>query len=741
MKFADCSRVKTMGNFILSAVILAGLAGSAPAKETDDGQIEIKPLEAAADDSPATQPATQPARPDKKWLDEIVVTATRGETTRFAAPYSIGTIKFNDFENNELYRTSTRAMEEEPSVMVQKTAHSQGSPYIRGFTSFRNIMMLDGVRLNNSIFRPGPNQYWNLVDPFTIDRLEITRGPGSVLYGSDGIGGVVNAILRKPTGYGEGFNWFRQVYYRFSTAERSNVMRGEINATYDDVLGVLAGGGMRLFGEVDGGGGVGPQDKTDYQEWTGDLKLQYMPNRDTQLTLAHYSFGQDDAWRTHKTIYGISWEGTTIGDELKRILDHRHSLTYLRYRQRNIAPWLYEAEATVSFQELIEKRWRVKSSGAADKQGVDVNTLGNALKFISPSPIGKLTYGVDWYHDDVDSFKDKYNADGTFDASEIQGPVGDDATYDLVGVYAQDQVPLGESFELLLGGRYTYARADAESVKDPDTGNEISVKEDWESLVGNARLSWFPIKDRVNVYAGLTQGFRAPNLSDLTRLDTARTNEIETPSPGLDPENYITYETGVKYREEDFLGEVSYYYTDISDMILRTPTGNVIGGDNEVTKNNTGQGYVHGVELAAKYRVHPQWQLFGNFSWMYGEVETFPTSAMDAEMEPLSRLMPPEGHFGVRWDSKNKKFWARLACTAAGKADELSTRDKADTQRIPPGGTPGYFTVDLNGGWRVNENVELWAGLENLTNEDYRIHGSGVNEPGINFKFGMKWRF
>jgi hemoglobin/transferrin/lactoferrin receptor protein len=126
---------------------------------------------------------------------------------------------------------------------------------------------------------------------------------------------------------------------------------------------------------------------------------------------------------------------------------------------------------------------------------------------------------------------------------------------------------------------------------------------------------------------------------------------------------------------------------------------------------------------------------------MYGEVDTFPTSAPVTRREPLSRLMPPTGHVGLRWNQPNNKLWVETVFTVAGEADPLSTRDQADTQRIPPGGTPGYFTVDLRGGYKVTEGLEIWAGLENLTNEDYRIHGSGVNEPGINFKMGMKWRF
>jgi hemoglobin/transferrin/lactoferrin receptor protein len=79
--------------------------------------------------------------------------------------------------------------------------------------------------------------------------------------------------------------------------------------------------------------------------------------------------------------------------------------------------------------------------------------------------------------------------------------------------------------------------------------------------------------------------------------------------------------------------------------------------------------------------------------------------------------------------------------TAACQADKLSTRDEGDDQRIPPGGTPGYLTVDLRGGCQVREGLDVWVALENLTNEDYRIHGSGVNEPGINLVVGLKWKF
>jgi hemoglobin/transferrin/lactoferrin receptor protein len=626
--------------------------------------------------------------------------------------------------------------------MVQKTSYGQGSPYIRGFTGFRNVFLIDGIRLNNSVFRDGPNQYWNTIDPYTIDRLEVVKGPASVLYGSDAIGGAVNALHRRPSGYGEGLQWKRRIYTRLASAERSLVTRGEVDATVDEWLGVLVGGTWQEYGDVHGGKHVGKQPFTGYRVCSGDFRLEYHPDPDSTLTLAHYQFYQDDAWRTHKTIHGIAWEGTTVGGERERRLDQGRSLSYARYRKENLGGFVEAYELTFSFQQTRERRRRVRDSRGIDHQGFDVQTYGLGAQFETPSPIGRWTYGLEWYHDEVSSFADKFNPDGSLNKREIQGPVADDARYDLLGLYVQDEIPVGDQLEVILGGRYTFAAADADRVKDPDTGRQIGVDENWCSLVGSARAAYFLDPERHwNLFGGVSQGFRSPNLSDLTRLDTARSNEIETPSPGLDPEKYITYEAGVKTSYDRVQAQAAYYYTSIDDMIVRSPTGRVIGGNNEVAKSNAGDGYVHGVEVQADWEFVPQWTAFGNFAWLYGEVETYPTSAPVVRSEPLSRLMPPTGQLGLRWDHPDGKVWLQSTCTIAGEADELSTRDAADTQRIPPGGTPGHTVFDLRGGWRVKQGLEVWGAVENLTNNDYRVHGSGVNEPGVNFKIGLSWEF
>jgi len=113
-------------------------------------------------------------------------------------------------------------------------------------------------------------------------------------------------------------------------------------------------------------------------------------------------------------------------------------------------------------------------------------------------------------------------------------------------------------------------------------------------------------------------------------------------------------------------------------------------------------------------------------------VETYPTSDPVKKSEPLSRLMPATANLGLRWEPREKGFWVEGLVTIAGRQDRLSTRDKGDTQRIPPGGTPGYTVLTIRAGWQVTEHVTLSLAVENVTNEDYRIHGSGLNEPGTN---------
>jgi hemoglobin/transferrin/lactoferrin receptor protein len=679
---------------------------------------------------------------DSVTLSEIVVTPTRTEKAPFDTPYVVQRVTAEDIQTRQLSRSLPDALKETPGVMVQKTAYGQGSPFIRGFTGFRTLMLVDGIRLNNSVFREGPNQYWSTVDPLSVERLEVVKGPGAVLYGSDAVGGTVNAITQSRQGYGEGFLWDRHACYRFASAEGSHTGRGAISASVDRRFGVLAGGSAKAFGDLEAGRDMGEQRKTGYEEWDADFKAQYFPDADSELVLAHQHVDQDDIWRTHRTVFGQSWHGTTVGDDRKHIFDQDRDLTYLQFRARRIESAVEAVTASVSWQEQEEALDRVRSNRTREKQGFDVSTFGAWFQLESPSPFGRWTYGAEYYHDDVDSFARRYRADGVLSRTEVQGPVADEATYDLIGVFAQDDIPINDALDLIIGGRYTHAAVNANRVRDPQTGDPASMDEAWNSGVGSGRLLCRLDKpERWHLFAGVSQGFRAPNLSDLTRFDIARSGELETAVPALEPEEFLSSEIGVKARYENWSAEVAYFHTLIDGMIVRAPTGKTIDVAAEVTKRNAGDGHLHGVELGARWQFHPQFSTFGWLTWMEGELEQFATSAPRGEKAPISRLMPLTGQIGLRWDHPNRKFWAEAVTTLAARQDLLSPDDERDTQRIPPGGTPGYLVATVRGGWRPTPNTSLTAALENVSDEDYRIHGSGLNEPGRNVVVSFSVRF
>jgi hemoglobin/transferrin/lactoferrin receptor protein len=675
-------------------------------------------------------------------LPAVLVTATRTPKAPFDIPFSVSVVNAAKLEQYSP-RTLPEALRDLPSVMIQKTSHGQGSPYLRGFTGFRTMLLVDGIRLNNSTFREGPNQYWNTVDSFALDHLEVVRGPSSVLYGSDAIGGTVNAFSSGRMEFGPGFDWDMRTLYRVSTAESSHIGRSEISGNLDEHFGFFLGGTIKEFGDVRGGRTVGKQDQTGYAERDWDAKLEYRLNENSRLVYGHQTVDLDNAMRTHATVYGLRWNGTTAGTDFERELDQNRDLNYLQYHAENLDGFIDTLHASVSHHLQIDTERRLRSDLRRDYQGYDVNTLGLSLQLESPSPIGRWVYGGEYYHDWVDSYYRRYTAAGALQAQNLQGPVADDATYETLGFFVENHLPLFDGrLELITGGRYDYASADARRVQDPFTGALLSFADSWDTLVGSERLLYHLDEARHwNVFGGASQGFRAPNLSDLTRFDIARTGEQEIPAFNLKPEHYISFEAGVKTSYDHFSAEAVYFYTMIDDMIVRVPTGAVLGGNAVVAKENSGAGHVHGVELSASVKLAEEWTLWSNFTWMEGQLETAVIVGGAQQTEPLSRVMPTTVNYGLRWEATNRRFWAEAASTVSAGQHRLSASDRLDTQRIPPGGTPGYDIYHLRAGWQVNKYFGLNASLENILDADYRIHGSGVNEPGRNLILSAEVKF
>ena len=144
------------------------------------------------------------------------------------------------------------------------------------------------------------------------------------------------------------------------------------------------------------------------------------------------------------------------------------------------------------------------------------------------------------------------------------------------------------------------------------------------------------------------------------------------------------------------------------------------------------------MEAQTAWKFSPNWTLSGFLTYQYGDSDRPAFLGGPEITEPVSRLSPFRGSVSLRYDDPSGKLWSEARLTAAAEADRLAANDKGDTQRIPPGGTPSYFTAALYAGWVATDNLQFNLALENLTDEDYRIHGSGLNESGFNATLSAK---
>ncbi|OUR71849.1 hypothetical protein A9Q78_08515 [Methylophaga sp. 41_12_T18] len=675
-------------------------------------------------------------------IEAMSVTAQRLQASTLLSAHTVHTIDQAELEQKQP-RNLPEALNQLPGVMIQKTANGQGSPFIRGFTGYRTLALIDGVRYNNSVYRDGPNEYFSLIDVSSLSSIELLSGPSSALYGSDAIGGALNLQTQSTNFISENSGIFfthGSQSLRYSTAENSFISRTELDLGQGQQWGLHAGYSRKNFGDVEAAD-IGTLDHTGYDEYGLDLRLDVILSSQWDLTLVHQNLNQDDVWRTHSTIYSESFSGSDIGSDLRRLKDQERQLNYLKLTGYDLNEYIDEATLTLSHQRWQEQGDRIKDSGKRILDYFDSNMVGIDLQLESHFKDIAFTYGFDYYLDKVDSGRTDYLADGSIDQVRIQGPVGDDSEFAIFGSYVQAQFELSPKLSVNLSTRFSYVDADIGRYEDPITNSAASYQDDWTNLSSAVRAS-YQYSESTSMWAGISQSFRAPNIADLSRYGKSRSTETEVAATGLSPETFLTYETGFKFKRDALQIAGTYYYTQIDDFIASTPTGNIVGGLIEVSKQNSADGYIHGVELELNYQVNSNISSHIDFTWLEGRLtrDSYINSFTEVT-EPFSRIMPMTAHISLEWQSDNKDKWIGTDLTLAAKADKLSEGDKADTQRIPPGGTPSYQLVNIYSGWQANTNLMLTLQLNNIFDEAYRSHGSGSNEPGRNLVLGMKASF
>lgn len=695
---------------------------------------------AAASDA-AVLPAS--ALPSAKEIEEVEVHALRLESKLEDLPFAIIQI---DKQRLNQARNLTEALQGLPGISVQKTANGQGSPFIRGFTGYRTLALIDGIRYNNSVYRDGPNEYFSLIDSQSITSLETINGPAATLYGSDAIGGSLN-LHTTSSSFEEETGAFinGQQKVRWASAEDSLTSRTQIDLGQGEKWGLLLGLSYKDFGNVRAAD-LGELPQTGYREQAIDGRFDTSFGENWTFTAVHQDLNQDDVWRTHSTIFSRSFEGTAVGDDLHRSKDQQRKLSYIKLKGNALAPKLQQLDISISQQQWQEDGDRIKSNGQEIIEYFD--SLMNGVDVQLQSHIGSAQwlYGFDYYRDNVDTSRTEYKDDGSLDKIAIQGPVGDDSRFSQFGSFVQLQQPLNPQWKVLLGTRYSIVRASVGRFKSPDTGLPSAYAQQWDNLSSSLKISWEKPDDTLQAWFGISQAFRAPNIADLSRFGKSRSNEIESAATGLEPEKFINTEIGLLLKTDSARLQLNAFYTEIDNYITSTPTGKIVDSLIQVSKSNSGSGYVSGVEFKAQLDISTQWHGEINGSWQYGE-QWLPSSGSevssntDSIKSPFSRSMPVSGSISLNWSSTDYLSSIDFSILHSNKANRLSAADRQDSERIPINGTPAYAVLNIRAKHQLTPSLMLNMELNNVSDEAYRSHGSGSNEPGHGLVLGFDWRF
>lgn len=608
------------------------------------------------------------------------------------------------------------ALQNEVGVLIQRTQRGAAAPFVRGLTGQQVLLLIDGVRINNATTRLGPNQYFNLIDPGMVERIEVVRGPQSAIWGSDAIGGVINVVTRSAG------NRFTQNYVggellnRFSTADLGYYGRTSVEGSLDRTA-VFGGASYLNLNNLDRGGDLGRQPGTGYQQYAGDIKLNHLVDTNNMLTVSLQHFEQEDLFRSDR----LPGRQTIFNPQ-------QRDLGYIRMEGRELPYFFDSYQFTASWHRFKETREDQRlATTNLDVSEFDTQQTGlNLLMSSDMGGLGRFNYGVDWWWDDVDSFAKRFNADTGAFLSDRTPPYPDDSQYEQFGAFGQWDVMVTDRLLFLAGVRYNNVDVQATPIVDVmGTPTPVFLKRTYNDVTGSVGLN-LAISEEFRWVGSISEGWRAPNIDDLAANNSnVQQSAVDTPALDLRPENSVNFETGFKFNYPRLRGQVVYFWTDIDGYIQRTPSGTA--GPDQLFSRTNRDSTINGLEMQGEYLLGQGLSLFGNFWYIIGD---------DLELQqPLSRIPPTQGIAGVRWRSYEGDCFCEFFGWFAADQERLNFQDIGDS-RIPPGGTPGYAVGTIRAGGYLTEHQRITMQLENVFDTAYRVHGSGVDGPGINFIVG-----
>jgi outer membrane receptor protein involved in Fe transport len=652
-------------------------------------------------------------------IDEIVVTATRRAISSEQVSSGLTVVSAERLEAKKLV---TDALASNVGVFLQQTTPGQGAAIIRGLKGSSILHLVDGMRLNNAIFRSAPTQYFALVPVTAIERIEVLRGTPTSLYGNDAVGGVVQAVTRVPTFDLSETQVRGEVFASYDTAELGKIARATIDVGNNKLASSFSAEYLTAGDRRTGGGDrIRP---SGYESKAARWVLSATPTDDRSWLFDVQYLEQPETPRVDELVPGFGQSEPSSSEFF--FAPNRRVFAHGKYSVKNGLGGL-DWTTDVAWQRIdddlitrdFEATDRRRESNSSDLYGVTFSAS-------RVTGAGSWIVGAELYDDKVHSQRlEEDLLTGTTQALASRFPDGSRVRQ--AALYGNLQRQLTYRHNLSFG-----VRVSNDDVTLPET--IVSSAADINNTDLRGDLGWiFDLDKRWQLLANVGLGFRAPNVFDLGTFGERPGNRFNIPNTTLDSERVAQADIGVRFRSDRTRFDLMTYALRYEDRITSVGTGAVTPEGRDVVQSvNAADSSIHGVEAALSYRLSDVVSARAILNYTRGEQKVSGNAA-----EPAGRIPPLNGSISLAYDASNDyelEGWVRFA----SNQDRLSARDVADI-RIDPQGTPGWAVIGARLQKVYAQNWWFSISVDNLLDKRFRVHGSGLDAPGRNLTISARY--
>lgn len=656
------------------------------------------------------------------------------------------------------------------SLFVQKSQQGGGSPVIRGFEASRIVLMVDGVRMNNAIFRAGHLQNVITVDNSILDRIEILYGPSSTLYGSDALGGVINLYTRDPklstkgktmiTGnalvrYGSAIDEMKghvdlniggkrwASFTSFSYGSFGDMRQGRQRQDKFPAFGLKPfivkriGNTDSVFANPD----PNKQSPSGYDQWDIVQKILFQQKPNVQHVL-NLQFSNSSDIPRYDRLTEISGANPVFaewyyGPQVRNVAAYEFNASQL-------GGFFREIRTNVSYQDVeesrINRRFRNNNKNFNWER---VNVFGFNIDAKHYAGKHEVHLGAESYTNYVRSTALRRNiVSGA--VSKIQTRYSDGPTRMASNaVYAQHTWKIDDRWTLNDGLRLNHVVLDAVFVDTSILHLPFThARQNNLAVTGNVGLI-YASPSRFKLALLVSSGFRSPNVDDLTKVFDTRPGAVVVPNPSLKPEYTYNAEVSLGRQHKTFSFGASVFYTAFRNVLVvdrflfnGSDSMNFEGVNSAVfATQNKARAYIYGFSANAAVQVIDHTMIDGVVTYTYGRYKH------DNTTEPLDHVPPVYGRLAVKHSRTKWQAETYLLFNGWKRIKEYSPSGEDNQQYATPEGMPAWFTWNAKLVFGIGKHVQAQLMVENILDRNYRYFASGISAAGRNLGVSLRTSF